>query len=132
MMTVQLWLQLCLPVCGWMLFTIGNIQWRPRSHFSVRNILSEDLHFATLYIGWNDVTESMVTIRSPFCGYNTIECVELNGEDLSCYSNETKSLSLRKCSYDHWLTNKAYLSAVTVTNISQTFTYNSLRYEMLF
>jgi len=24
----------------------------------------------SLYIGWNDVTESMVTIRSPFCGYN--------------------------------------------------------------
>ena len=22
------------------------------------------------YIGCNDVTESMVTIRSPFCGYN--------------------------------------------------------------
>jgi len=26
-----------------------------------------------------------------------------------------------KCQYDHWLTNKAYLSAVTVTNISQSF-----------
>jgi len=24
-----------------------------------------------VYIGWNDVTESMVTIRSPFSGYNT-------------------------------------------------------------
>jgi len=36
----------------------------------------------------------MVTIRSPFCGYNTIECVELNGEDLSCYSNNIESVSL--------------------------------------
>jgi len=26
---------------------------------------------------------------------------------------------LRKCPYNHWLTNKAYLSAITVTNISQ-------------
>ena len=25
-----------------------------------------------LYMGRSDVTESMVTIRSPFCGYNTI------------------------------------------------------------
>ena len=25
-----------------------------------------------LYMGWSDVTESMVNIRSPFCGYNTI------------------------------------------------------------
>jgi len=25
-----------------------------------------------LYTGWNDVTESMVTIRSPSCGYNFV------------------------------------------------------------
>jgi len=31
--------------------------------------------------------------------------------------------SLRKYPYDHRLTNKAYLSAITVTNISQSFTY---------
>ena len=35
----------------------------------------------------SDVTESMVTIRSPFCGYNTT-WVELNGEDLSRRSNK--------------------------------------------
>jgi len=40
-----------------------------------------------VYTVWNDVTESMVTIRSPSCGYNTIYCVELNGEDSLCYSN---------------------------------------------
>ena len=28
--------------------------------------------FPAKYIGWSEVTESMVTIRSPFCGYNTI------------------------------------------------------------
>ena len=34
-----------------------------------------------------------------------------------------KAVSLRKCPYDHWLTDKAYLSAITVTNIYQSFTY---------
>ena len=40
-----------------------------------------------------------------------------------CYSNKTESVILRKCPYDHWLTNKAYLSTITVRNISQSFTY---------
>ena len=44
-------------------------------------------------------------------------------EYLSCYSNKTESVSLRKCPHDHWLTNKAYLSVITVTNISKSFTY---------
>ena len=48
-------------------------------------------------------------------------CVQLNGEDLSCYSNKIEPVSLRKCPYDHWLTNKAYLSAITVTNIYRSF-----------
>jgi len=76
-----------------------------------------------VYMRRNDVTESMVTIQSPFCGYSTTKCVELNGEALSCYSNKTESVSLRKCPYDHWLTDKAYLSAITVRNISRSFTY---------
>ena len=58
----------------------------------------------SLYLGQSDITESMVTIQSPFCGYNIIECVELNGEDLSCYSNKIVSVSLRKCPYNHWHT----------------------------
>jgi len=41
--------------------------------------------------------ESMVTIRSLFCGYNTTKCIKLNGKDLSCYSNKFESVSLRKC-----------------------------------
>jgi len=44
-----------------------------------------------------------------------------NGEDLSFYSNKIEPVGLRKCPYDRWLTNKAYLSGVTVTNISQSF-----------
>jgi len=45
----------------------------------------------------------------------------MNGEDLWCYSNKIESVSLRKCQHDHCLTNKAYLSAVTVTNIYESF-----------
>ena len=39
-------------------------------------------------------------------------CVELKGEDLWSCSHKIESVSLRKCSYDHWLTNKSYLSAI--------------------
>ena len=53
--------------------------------------------------------------------YNTIQCVELNVEDSPRHSNKTESVSLRKCPYDHRLTNKAYLSVITVTNIYQEF-----------
>ena len=77
--------------------------------------------FSLLYIGWNDVTESMVTKRLPFCGYNLAYYVELIGEDLTFYSNKIKLISLRKCSRDHWPTNKAYLSAVTVADFSRSF-----------
>jgi len=67
----------------------------------------------------------MVTIRSPFCGYNrnTTYCVEVNGEDLSCCSNKIESVCLRKCLHDHRLTNKAYLHAITVTTFLRVFTY---------
>jgi len=47
--------------------------------------------------------------------------VELNGEDLSCCSNEIESVSSRRCLYDHRFTIEAYLSVVTVTNISKSF-----------
>ena len=79
----------------------------------------------TIHIGWSDVTESMVTTRSPFCDYKMPWCVELNGEYLSCYSNKIKSVNSRNCPRDHWLANKAYLSAFTVTNICQRFTYKT-------
>ena len=65
---------------------------------SISNILNSayrrylntgDLVFPGIYIWCNDVTASMVTIRSPFCGwYNVARCVELMGEDLPCYSNK--------------------------------------------
>ena len=50
-----------------------------------------------VYIGCSDVKQFMATMRSPFCGYNTTSCVELNGEYLSCYSNKIESFSSRKC-----------------------------------
>ena len=62
----------------------------------------------------------MATIRSPCCGYNLAWCVELKGEDLSSYTDKIESVSLRKCPHDHRLTNKAYLSAITVTSVSPT------------
>ena len=45
-------------------------------HFSVQIVCwlvttGYSLEF-NLYIGWSDVTESTVMIRSPFCGYNTL------------------------------------------------------------
>jgi len=36
---------------------------------------------------------------------------------------KSNQLVYKNCPYDHWLTNKAYLSAITATNISQSFTY---------
>jgi len=38
--------------------------------------------------------ECMPTVRSPFCGYNMAQCVELRGEDLSCYVNNIQSVGL--------------------------------------
>ena len=73
--------------------------------------------------GQSDITESMVTIRSPFCGCNTTSCTELKGKDWTCYSNRIKLVSLRKCPYDHWFANKAYLSCTTVTDTSQNSTH---------
>jgi len=71
-----------------------------------------------IYIEWSDVTEFMVTIRSPFCGYDQMRCVKYR-----VYSNKIESFSIRKCSCDHWLTNKTYLSAIAMTYIYQSFTY---------
>ena len=71
----------------------------------------------------------MVTRRSPFCGYNTTQCVRLNGEGLPCDSNKIESVCLRKCPYDDRLTNKAYLRAIAVTNISKRSQQNRRRCE---
>ena len=56
------------------------------------------------------------------CGHmllwgNTAYCVNLNGEDLSRYSNKIESLGLRKCPYYRYLSKK--VTDVTLTNISQ-------------
>jgi len=45
------------------------------------------------------------------------------GEDLLRYSNKIESSVLRQCLYDHELTNKAYLSGITVRNIYESLTH---------
>jgi len=45
------------------------------------------------------------------------------GEDLLRYSNKIESTDLRQYPYDHYLTNKAYLSDITVRNIYESFTH---------
>ena len=44
--------------------------------------------------------------------------MELRVEDLLRCSNKIESSDLRQCPYDHELTDEAYLSDATVTNIS--------------
>ena len=56
-------------------------------------------------------------------GYNSAYCMELKGDDLWSYSHKIEPVSLWKCPYDYQLANKAYLSDVTVTHISESFTY---------
>ena len=56
-----------------------------------------------VYTGWSDITESKSRCDRHFVGITRYKCVELNGEDLSCYLNIIESVNLRKCSYEHWL-----------------------------
>jgi len=48
------------------------------------------------------VTQNTISV---LCG-NTTYCVKLSGEDLSRFSNKSKSVGLRKCPYYHYLTKK--------------------------
>ena len=84
--------------------------------------------YGALYTGRSDVTASMVTIQSPLCGYNTAWCVELNGDDVSCYSNKIESFrpGLRKCPSLTCRQSVLILSVIAVTNInSRSFTYTT-------
>jgi len=65
---------------------------RPRLAASVGSVVSRadgGESTQTCYT-WGEMTltESVVTIRGPFCGYNLALCVELAGEDLPRYSNK--------------------------------------------
>ena len=44
---------------------------------------------------------------------------------MSCYLNKIQSIGLRKYPYEHQLANKAYLSDITVANISESFTHKT-------
>ena len=74
-------------------YTVGlrcDSRCHTRSHIGL-----DERSAAGLYTGRSDVTESMAATRSPFCGYDTIRCIELNGEDLSCCSNKNESVRLK-------------------------------------
>jgi len=77
--------------------TLANMEWyMERSHWLLR--LLDRLFFGCSFKArWSDVTVSMATIRSSFCGYIMASCVELRGEDLSCYLNNIQSVGLWKC-----------------------------------
>ena len=70
------------------------------------------------YIGWNNVTASMVTIRSPFCGYNLAWCVELTGEVSPYYWNKIQPVCLRKLSTWSLIYRKSVLKWQQSNNIS--------------
>jgi len=60
----------------------------------------------------------MVAIRSPFCGYNSAQRVELKSEGLSCYVNKNSIRRFIKCLY----ANGAHFSDITVANVSPSLT----------
>jgi len=66
-----------------------------------------------VYTGWSNVMESMVATRSPFCGYNTIQCVDLKDEDLLCYSNKIELESFFNVHRITDLPTKCNLSAIS-------------------
>jgi len=95
---------------------IHRVKWRQATYLLLNFILSVlyRLQYAHNLIHAQSPTfegHTLSTLRYDchFVGI-TWQCVELKGEDLSCYSNKIESVSLRKCPNDHWLTNKAYLA----------------------
>ena len=53
-----------------------------------------------LYIGWPWRNFDASWLSPSSCGYDMVWCVELRGEDLSCYLNNIRSVGLWKCLYD--------------------------------
>ena len=92
------------------------------SHDSINDRVRIRNELIGKYIGWSDVTESMVTIWSPFCGYNTIYCVELNGADWSYYSNKIESVS-ENVHVSTYLQSQAYLLQSQWQTFLRVFTY---------
>jgi len=69
----------------------------------------------------------MVTIRSPFRGYITTWCVEIEGRRFNVlFAYKLNQFGLRKCPHDHWLTNKAYKKRYDSNkNLSTFYTQNA-------
>ena len=75
-----------------------------------------------VYRGWSNVAESVVTIRTPFCGYNTIWTRWVKWRRFIVLL-KLNWISLRKCPYDHWLTNKACMALLQWQTFLRVFTY---------
>ena len=69
----------------------------PQSTNSVKPYSDRYIHIHKVI----DITESMVTKRLPFCGYDMTLCVELMSGYLLRYSNKMESTDPRQCPYDH-------------------------------
>jgi len=77
----------------------------------------------SVYIAWSDVTEYIVTIRSPCCGYNLARCVEL----LKAKIYGVIRIKLNQLVYKNVRTITSlpvkHLSAITVASIFPRFTH---------
>jgi len=65
-------------------------------------------------------TSTEMVVASCMDSVNASYCVQLNGEDLSRYSNKIESVDLRKCPYYRYVIEKVTSTDVRITNISQT------------
>jgi len=63
---------------------------------------SLSVNSVSFFSRWSDVTESTVTIRSPFCGYNLAWCVELKAklyEVIHIKLNQFTKMPIRSLAY---------------------------------
>jgi len=92
----------------------------PLTPHNMRHNTHKLAHVSWPHIVWRHFTLCIhrVKWRHRVYGHDTIATfVGITRYNALSYSNKTESDSLRKCPYDHWFTNKAHWSAVTVTNI---------------
>jgi len=81
-------------------------QWHQLGHMQVCTSLQTDNHASTPLL-------SLLQAGCPSC--------RPTNSVIKALKAETEPVSLTKCPYDHWLTKKAYLSAIAVTNVSPNF-----------
>jgi len=83
----------------------GRYESRNRPTRATTGHHDEHLYLSTVslfFSRWSDVTESTVTIRSPFCGYNLAWCVELKAklyEVIHIKLNQFTKMPIRSLAY---------------------------------